>query len=368
MRKSNFLTVILALFLVGFNVQINAQKATAGSKPIPLSGTACEDSALKPIAGKSYNYKATVSPTGGNFKWWATTDVNFITTNASGVTTDNSSTAALTIADGDFTTATNYNTTATTDNTDLTWTTDRLKTAKTTPTFVVVKYDAPTGSCADNLKVYKIEPINAFTVDVLGLKEDESVPTITGTTNPDYVGVQEQCVSKVIGAKYNTSTNKMEYDYGTNKLYFEVVAANFSKEYTPTFQLEGLQTGQTADIKWGYAKGTYDKTLETGITGATFSKTSTDKVETDATNTNNGVSIYVEVTIKNGTYETTADQEIKLAVTGKNSADESDIKNDDCGTDANFADNTSTQKIKLRPTVTSSTPTTGGTTGTFVQP
>lgn len=366
MRKSIFLTAILALFFMGLTVQVNAQKAVAGSRPIPLSGTACEDSALKPIAGKSYNYKVAVNPTGGNFKWWATTDVNFIKT-VGNVTTDNSDTA-LTTALGLTATAANYNIAGTADNTDLTWETTTLSTAKTTPTFVVVKYDAAEGTCANNIKVYKIDPINAFTVDVLGLKEDETVPTdVDGGI--DYFGVQKQCVSDVAGATYDAGTQKMVYDYGTNKLYFEVIAANFTKEYTPTFQLEGLVAGQTADIKWGYTKGTYDNTLAADIAGGTpFSQESAVKVETDATNTNEGVSIYVEVTVKNGTYETLVDQEIKLAVTGKNSANESDIKNNDCATAATFADNTSTQKITLRPTVTSSTQTTGGTTGEFVLP
>lgn len=354
MRKSIFLTVAVALLGVATTF---GQTATHGSAPIALSGTSCNDDALHPIAGKSYNYSATVTPTGGNFKWWATTDVNFIST-TSGTTSDNSNTA-LTTTSGLTAAGTNYNTTGTDNNVDLTWTTSTLNTAKTTPTFVVVKYDAPTAGCADNLKVYKIDPINAFTVDVLGLDPTTFNPTMSGG-NPDYTAVQEQCVSNVQSATYNTTTSSVDYDYGENKLYFEIVAANFTEEYTPTFQLTGLQAGQTADIKWGYAKGTYDKTVVTNAahnhtTLATTGIEGTDKVETTATNTNNGVSIYVEVTVKNGTYETLADQNIALAVTGKNKANESDIKNDDCATNAAFADNTSTQKIKLRPTVNPAT-------------
>ena len=53
----------------------------------------------------------------------------------------------------------------------------------------------------------------------------------------------------------------MVYDYGVNKMFFEVVAANFTKAFTPLFKLSGLKTGQSALVEW-----TVDKTFATGLT------------------------------------------------------------------------------------------------------
>lgn len=350
MRKSIFLTTILALF----GVAIMYGQATKGSDPKPLSGTNCQDSPLKPIAGKNYTYGVTVNPTGGNFQWWATKDPNFIKT--TGSTTTNNRATALTNTTGLMANSSNYNQASSTgDTVSITWGTDLLAgTTTASPTFVVVQYDAPTANCSNNLKVYKIEPINAFTVDIKNMTNSNTAMAGYGAGS-----VHSACVSEIKGATYSSTANKMVYDYGTNELYFEVVAANFSNSYTPTFQLEGLQTGQTADIEWGYTKGSYANSLETGIAGGTtFSKESTVPVTTNLTNTNQGASIYVKVTVYHGTYESTSNQSIKLGVTGKNSANQSDVVNSDCGTTATFANddsNIAEQQLKQRPEVTSNT-------------
>lgn len=341
MRKSILLTGILTLF----SVTMMFGQATHNSDPIALGGT-CSDTALTPIAGKSYDYSVIVNPTGGNFQWWATKDPNFITT--TGSTTTNNRSTALTTTTGLMAAGSNYNQApSTTGNTvSITWGTDVLaNTDASSPTFVVVQYDAP--SCSNNLKVYKIEPINAFTVDIKNMSDETTPLAYTGSG-----AVHSSCVSAIAGATYSTTIERMVYNYGTNELYFEVVAANFSGSYTPTFQLTGLQTGQTADIDWGYATGTYNNSVATNIAGgSTFTATSS-AVTTNETNTAQGVSIYVRVTVNNGTYETTTAQTIGLAVTGVNTANQSDVQNDNCGVASNFTHNTATQGITPRPTVT----------------
>lgn len=345
MKKSIFLTAMMTLTVLS---AVFGQ-ATHYSDS---DGISCTDDALHPIAGKTYSYTATVSPDGGTAKWWTTKDVNFISAG-----TDNSSTALST---PNITAVSNYNTSATVSGgnseMDLIWGTDILAgtaSGTTSATFVVVKYDAPSGSCADNLKVYQIDPINAFTVDVLNMTNSSAAADTSGTYGDTY----SSCVSDVKNAAYNASTNKVEYNYGDNELYFEVVAANFTGSYIPTFQLTGLQAGQTADIEWGYTTGTYGNSLETGITGgSTFSKTSTTAVTTNETDTSAGVSIFVKVTVHNGTYETLTQQQIDLAVTGQNTAGQSDVTKSDCDVAATFADNNlATQYLNPRPTVNDAT-------------
>ena len=85
---------------------------------------------------------------------------------------------------------------------------------------MLIYYEDPTG-CSDNFKVYEIDPINGFTVDVLNLNPTTFLPDAT-----PYTYEPEQCSDDVRGASY--SAGAMVYDYGTNYLYYEFVAANFT--------------------------------------------------------------------------------------------------------------------------------------------
>ena len=97
----------------------------------------CIDDALHPVAGKSYSYLASGTPSGGNFTFWATKDPDFITT-TTGTTSLNTATA-LTTAGGDLiSTSTNYVTADAATQVDITWSSSTLAgtTYQTDPTFV----------------------------------------------------------------------------------------------------------------------------------------------------------------------------------------------------------------------------------------
>lgn len=349
------------LLLAGFaNVNSSyGQAAVAGSIPRALS---CTNDALHPLAGKEYTYSVVTTPSGGQYTWWATTDANFIST-ALGVTTTNLSTllkspSTTTPGTDLVTTSASYGVTSATDNVKITWSTAILAgtsyqgaASPKKPTFVAVLYTPPTGSgCANNLKVYELDPKNGFTVDILNL---DATKKPIGIGAAVYDQAVSQCFADVTSAKYNAG--KMDYLYGTNTLYYEVVAANFTGSWTPTFKLTGLDTKQTAVIEWDYTTAfTSPKAVTSGTASATA-------VSTTETNTYAGISIYVRVTISNNSFEGLSDITARLAVDGTNAAGEFDVVNSTCvaPTAADFADYAD-QVLKKRPTITA------GTTSTIV--
>ena len=341
--KKQILFIAIALLSLGVGSAFG-QTATHTSAPKDL--VTCTNDALHPFAGKPYDYSVTTAPATGKYTWWATTVPSFITAGVLQNTVANVKVSPDVIA----TTPADYNSLTSTSSTiQLTWGTAIIAAAMaptSTPTFVAVYYTGTT--CADNLKVYQVEPINAFTVDITNVKNDTKAALAYGAA-------ESQCYAKVQSATW--SGNKMTYDYGTNILYFEVVAANFTGTWTPTFTLTGLDAAQSAVIVWDYSTSF---TAPVTVTSGTASATA---VTTAVTNTSNGVSIFVRVTVSNQTYEGLSDKVISLGVTGTNSAGQRDVLATDCATPATLASNTTTQTLNLRPTVTNNT-----VVGTFEQP
>jgi len=324
-----------------------------GSAPQPLTG--CTNDPTHPLAGVPYNYSVVVNPTGGDFQWWATKDVDFIKT-TTGVTTNNSSTK-LTVGTELLGASANYGIaggTTNADNVNITWSSATLAgTTIAAPTFVVVQNDATGTNCANNLKVYPIIPVNGFTVDIKNMDQTK-VPT------PLYTDPMAVCVSDIESAKYVAGA--IVTNYGTNILYFEVVAANFTGGYTPSFQVSGLAAGQTVTSLEFDVATAFTAPVATTLAAGTYTPAAPVTIDPSVTNTSAGVSIYVKLTIANGIHENLADDTIILAVNGMNSASEKDVVNTACGTQTEFED-TATQTITKRPTVTAVPAT-----GVFVTP
>ena len=235
---------------------------------------------------------------------------------------------------GDFVTAaTNYQDATVGDaspsTTNIIWNATGLNTVTPlAPLFLVIDYSAPAvGGCANNMKVYPIVPQNGFTVDIYNLDQNKA--------NPVFNTSLDVCSSNIKGASYNGTA--IVTDYGTNYLYYEVVAANFSGSWTPTMAVSGLDASQSYLIEWSY-----DNTFATIQTG---------DVTTLATNTSNGVSIFVRVTVNNSTFEGLADKNVVLTVNGESNS-KPDVTNTDC-TASSATDDQATQKLLARPTVTS---------------
>lgn len=307
--KKQILILAMAIFATTLSFgQVNTT-AVAGSAP---RGTGCEDDALHPIAGKTYTYTLDGTPTGGNFLWWATKNNTFVSTDAAGVRTyNNTGTNLLTVINGDMISATNYNTPSTTNSVQIIWSDALLANTvfNTNPTFVTALYNNT--ACADNLKVYQLDPIKAFTVDIL---------SYNGNTALAYDAVGEQCIDRVSSAVFNGTT--MNYLYGQNIFVYEVIAANFTGSYTPTFLLSGLNGVQTSVIEW-----TYDAPTTWGAGTVWHNVTENDPVTTSLLDTSDGVSIYVRVTVTNNNYEGLTALTFDLAVDGENSVGEFDVDN-----------------------------------------
>jgi len=347
MKKQIFI-LVLAIFA---SVTAFGQMKT-GSAPQPLTG--CTTDALHPLAGVPYNYAVTVAPTGGSFQWWATTDFNFISTTA-GVTSNNSATK-LTVGTELLSADANYGVAGgTLDNVGITWSSATLAAAATKPTFVAVQYNGVSPACANNLKVYQITPVNGFTVDIKNM--DQAKLSLA------YAATYSFCVSNIASAIYDTGTKAIVTDYGSNDLYFEVVAANFTGGYTPYFQVTGLAAGQTVTSLNLYTDAAMATTaISTTLTGGAYSPAAAVTIDPTVINTTAGVSLYVKLTIANGNHENLTGDAITLAVNGTNTAGEKDVVNTACNTQTDYED-TSTQTIAARPKVTAS-----GTGMTFVTP
>jgi hypothetical protein len=340
MKKQLFI-LILAVFAsvtVAFGQAVHRTPATT------LSGTGCSEDALHPIAGKPYNYGVGVSPTGGTFQWWATKATTFI---ENGVVTN---TSRLTTAPGGglLDAGTGYGTTAGTQTMSITWSSATLAgTDATHPTFVAVAYDDATNSCANNLKVYQIDPINGFTVDIANM---------VGTTTSNYGDVVSSCVSDVASAIWNGNT--LIYNYGTTTLTYEVVAANFTDYFIPTFQLSGLNSTESATIEWRYKSdfSGSEGLSATSITNGTYTSTENALVGSTVSDTSTGVSIFVRLVISHNASERITANPITLAVDARNAQNQWDVVNADCSQTTAFED-TAVHNLNPRPAVT---PTLGG--------
>lgn len=342
---------IAMIILLSVSVVVRGQ--VPGSAPRPVN---CTDSPETPIAGKLYTYEVSADPAGGSFLFWATKNTNFISTDEDGITTNNLDTklnSPTTAPNGSdlLATSANYAVSNNATSVSITWSDAVLNgTTATSPTFVAAHYTALNDNCADNFKAWQINPIYAFTVDIRNMHNESFTPLT-------YDEPTDQCLDLVRGASFNGTS--MEYDYGTQYLYFEVVAANFTDSWTPSFALTGLHAAQTSTIQW-----TAQNPVTDPWTAATVWNPASTTVVTTETNTNNGISIYVRVTIQNNNYEGTDNRIITLAVDGQNSVGDWDIVNNSttdpgplCAPATNADQNDIAQQtLKLRPTETPDSP------------
>jgi len=338
--------LILVLFVLAAFASVNKSygQSVHGSEPLPLS---CTNDALHPIAGKTYPYTVAATPTGGQYTWWATKDGTFYDASLSYAA---NLAGRLTTPVGLLSADAAYGATSAAATVNISWSSATLSatgyqnSGGKTSTFVAVHYTPPVGSdCADNFKVFELDPKNGFTVDILNL--DPVLKTPVGSNQAVYTFNATECFANVTAATYNAG--KMDYLYGVNTMYFEVVASNFSGSWTPTFQLTGLQGTQSAVIEWDYTNAFGAPVTVTSGTPSATAITTTAGLATDL-----GVSIYVRVTITNHSFEGLANTPIALAVDGTDAAGNLDVINSTCVTPAaaDFVD-VATQTLNKRPTV-----------------
>jgi len=336
----------ILILIVGFlaiSISTIYGQAVHGIDPIPVT---CANGPLTPIAGRPYDYTAVINPVAGMAYWYATNSTTF--TNGGVRVASEIPADGVKIAAG----ATNYRNLAAAPasptQTQVTWTTAGLAgvgyPAPATPLFMVIEYAGPT--CANNMKVMKIQPVNAFTLDITNI-EDVSNVTL------GYGVAENQCVDKVRSSVYDAAEDNITIDYGADTLFFEVIAANFTGAYTTTFQLDGVQGTQTFDLAWGYVKGTYDQAVVAGQASGIYTSPAV-TVTTSETNTEFGVSIYARVIVQNHGFETLADTPITLAVEGFDASNNPDVLPALCVAGVGYED-IAMQTINARPAITPGT-------------
>lgn len=192
MKKQILLVALLvvALFSSLTNALAQTPSAIHYSAPRPLS---CVPDALHPMAGQPWVYTAQASVP-GTYHFYATKDASFIAATALRNAT------ALTTPTDLLTASATYNSPNTANSVEITWSsailanTDYQGTPDATgatpsPTFVAV-YFASADGCSDNFKVWELDPLHGFTVDVLAIDPD-AVATL-----PSYTVVPATCYDK----------------------------------------------------------------------------------------------------------------------------------------------------------------------------
>lgn len=256
-----------------------------------------------PIPGQQYTYTVTLGNVGtaATIHWFATTDPNFID---AGVLTTNIETAGNGIV---MAAGATYNQTGNLLNSvTITW--DAFPAS--TDVFLVT-YVTNDAGCADNIKVYKIEPTHLFTLDIARITND-------GTGAAD----QNHCMSPVFSATYNAGV--VEMDFGVNYLYYVVNAANWANSWMPSFELDAVGTASTTfAVDWAYPHESYTgatnlvwhTTTRNTTTGIYESGVAVEPV-TGTSVGEDGECIIVRVTVDHNLNQGITDMNVTLAVDG----------------------------------------------------
>lgn len=321
MKKQIFI-LVMALFAIG----ITNSYGQLAPRPV----TCLTSDALHPVAGTPYTYEIEVpTPVGAKtYNWLVTQDEQFV---ALGILT-----TAIEQTTGTILAATGVgynNTTTGTPSISITW--KSFVYNPLNPIFVVIQVENTSSGAdacvTDNIKVYRIEPQNAFTLDIDN-RNALMAPHTPGVaaTGADYGDNLDRCIHDVVDAKYDaTSPEGVLYDFGTDYLYYEVVAANWSASWRPAFKLSGVDPKETITVEI-FSDEAYT-TLITAMTGPANSTAITDVLDYTMTGTvpardasgnvgGTGESIYVRVTLDHSnallTYQGLTDEVITLAVDG----------------------------------------------------
>lgn len=361
--KKQFVILIVALSAISFT---SAYGQVVAPAPRVIDVVCLAADALHPMAGTPYTYQVNVPTPAGTmeYKWLVTQDKNFITAGAL--------TSSVELAGGTFlaTAGAGYNNAATgTVSLSLTWKSFVYDPAM--PVFVVIQVKSTVAGACDpnNLKVFKIMPVNSFSLDVANVGADK-------TTVSPYSTTIDRCLSSMVSSFYDISDDKVKTDYGVDYLYFVVTAANFSTSWRPSVQLSGIAAGETVTaVEWFRPTDAAFATPEAMPLAGTEYIATNPVVALDASGTvgatGEGIVIRVTVDHTNGAniYEGLTDETITLSVDGKtmlaSATPLGDVHfsstvpaaNALCGKEDGYQFDMATQVLKARPDIQAVTPT-----------
>ncbi len=235
--------IVMAILVIGLSTSYG-QTVTC-PVPRPVDVTCLPSDALHPVAGTPYDYTVSVPTPPGTkeYTWFVTQDPAFI---AAGVLTGNRETApGLHIAAA----GAGYNNPATGAPTlSITW--KSFVPDPALPVFVVINVkntaSTPDACVSQNMKVFKILPVNAFTLDIANV----SVAGVAAA----YDTPIDRCIHDIVTATYDaTAPEGVIYDFGIDYLYYVVTAANFTASWRPSVQLAGVDAQETITaVDWAF--------------------------------------------------------------------------------------------------------------------
>ncbi len=308
-----FLTFFVLAVFAGMQDSFSQDNLTAAPgtclTPTPIQCIVTDDP-LAPIAGKEYTYTVDVpTPTGTKtFNWLVTQDQNFIAINSTSGLPELVATPEASDGTGLHIMAAgaNYNTTPGANSVAITW--KAFTAVPANPVFLVVYVTNNDACLTDNIEVYIIEPVNAFTLDIANIDVDGGAQAANYAT----------CVSDIQGASWDGS--QLVVDYGTNYLYYVVNAANWNDAWRPSFQVNSTAGlgARVIDVDWAYpddaVSGTWNSTT---LASGTYQADA--NVEAQATTGSVGEAgecLIVRVSLDHFTEETIAQVDVELAVDG----------------------------------------------------
>lgn len=357
--KKQLLILLVAFFAIGLTSAYGQVTC-----PVPRFDITClPGDALHPVAGTPYSYTVSVlTPPGTKeYTWFVTQSTAFI---AAGVLTANRETApGLHIAVAGVGYNDPLNALNTVSITWKSWVPDPLL-----PVFVVINVkntDLAPGICAiNNMKVFKIEPINAFTLDIANVN---AAGVAQGYETPI-----DRCIHDIVAATYDpTAPEGVIYDFGVDYLYYVVTAAKFSTSWRPSVQLTGVNAQEAITaVEWARPNDFAFATPH-AMPLATGTYTSTDPVlvlNSSGTVGVDGECILIRVTVDHTTtgfqYQGLTDETITLAVDGVTQlalatpipdvhySNNFPVTNTNCGLADGFLYDKADQTIKRRPDIT----------------
>jgi hypothetical protein len=284
----------------------------------------CSDDALHPMAGKLYHYIITTSGGGADksTQWVVTKNTAIV----------NASTFVTGIAPG----ATTFTWSGeTTKDVSITWSPTLIADAMAgNRYYVAVKHTSTNseGCDVDNVKVYTIDPVNMFQIDLANVKADGSA-----------LASGNVCTSPVITATVNGNTD-VAYDFGTSTLYVKVTAKNFSGSWDMTVAntlLASLDLSETGTLTWVPTIGGTETAVTPG-TAITIPEKTADPTDSE--------DIFLKLVVDHNKFEGLTAESFPFRVDGKD-----DAGNDDVSATCAADNDEVTQTILERPTITNGT-------------
>jgi len=307
--KKQILILLVAFLALGLN---KALAQPTGPYLLPTQLECIDlDNPLQVVPGHEYTYTVDVPTPDGDktYYWFVTQNYNFIVNGAlQNSFAEPADGTSPVLAGG----SAHYDqATADANSINLTWQSFTMDTNEFVFVVIYVQNTAPgvDGCVTDNLKVYRIRPLHAFTLDIANV--DLSTEDLA---DPDF----EQCVSNVHSAIFDPNADGgnggVSYDFGRDSLFFVVAAANFTGDYQLSVRFDGdpLQdatpdgsTGQIATLYQGSDWTTVTTAttggvqLENGTTGINFVVNNTGSVGPD------GLMHYLKIVIEHNRFEAT---------------------------------------------------------------